>query len=61
LFFKKTLQTFCATNECDRDSTKWCFLLKWMVTQKKSVTNQNVAKMGVIVKGVYCIWLVGYG
>jgi hypothetical protein len=52
---KKALQIFCATDECDNDSKKWCFLLKWMVTKKLCDTNKNVTKMGVIIKGVYCI------
>jgi len=33
-FTKKALQINCATNECDRDSKKWCFLLKQMVIKK---------------------------
>ncbi len=43
------MQIFCAINECDNDSKKWCFLLKYMVT-KKCDTNKNVIKMGTIIK-----------
>jgi hypothetical protein len=28
-----------------------------MVTKKMCDTNKNVIKMGVIIKGVYCIWI----
>ncbi len=58
---KKALQIFCATNECDRNCKEWCFLLKWMVTKRNYDTNKNVTKMGVIIKGVYYIWLASYG
>ncbi len=45
---------FYATNKCDSDSKKWCFLLKWMVTKKTCDTNKNEPRMDVIIKGVYC-------
>jgi hypothetical protein len=32
---------FYATNECDSDSKKWCFLLKWMVTPKNQWQKQK--------------------
>jgi hypothetical protein len=46
---------FCATNECDSDTKEWCFLLKWMITQKKKDTKKKVIKMGVIIN---CIFLI---
>jgi hypothetical protein len=49
---------FCATNECDSEPQEWCFFPKSMITtqKKKSCdTNKNMIKMGVIIKGVYCI------
>ncbi len=27
-----------------------------MLSKKKCDTNKNVTKMGVIIKGVYCMW-----
>jgi hypothetical protein len=37
-FTKKALQKNCATNECDSDSKKWCFLLtrKWWLPKDVS-------------------------
>jgi hypothetical protein len=58
-FLKKALQIFCATNECDSDSKKQCFLPKWIVT-KICDTNKNMTHMGTIIKGVYCIWDSGW-
>jgi hypothetical protein len=49
------LQMFCAINECDNDSIKWCFLPKYDGYQKMCDTNKNVTKMGVIIKGIYFI------
>jgi hypothetical protein len=47
---------FCATNKCDNDSKNWYFLPKQTITKNKCVnTNKNVIKMGVIIKGIYCI------
>jgi hypothetical protein len=42
--YSQALQIFCATNECDTDSKKWCFLLKWMFIKKKrkSVTQTRM-------------------
>jgi len=59
-FTKKALQMFCATNKCDRDLNKWCFLLKWMVTKKMCDTNKNVTKMSMIIKGVCCILVFSF-
>jgi len=44
-------------NKCDSDSKEWCFLLKWIVPKKMCETNKNVTNMGVIIKGVWCIYL----
>jgi hypothetical protein len=44
----------CATNKCDNDPKKWCFLLKQDGYQKMCDINKNVTKMIVIIKGVYC-------
>jgi hypothetical protein len=52
IFTKRPLQILWATKECDNESSKWCFLLKLMVKRKKSDTNKNVTKMGVIIKGL---------
>jgi len=55
IFTKGPLQILWATKECDNESSKWCFLLKLMVKRKKrkkSDTNKNVTKMGVIIKGL---------
>ncbi len=35
------MQIFCATNECDSDCKKWCFLLKQMVNKKKKVWHKQ--------------------
>jgi hypothetical protein len=43
---------FYATNKCDSDSKKWCFLPKQMITKKCVTINKNVTKMGVIMRGV---------
>jgi hypothetical protein len=51
--YKEALQNFCVTNKCNGGSKEQCFWLKRMVTKKKCETNQNVTKVGVIIKGVY--------
>jgi hypothetical protein len=48
--FRKKAFIFFVINECDSDSKKWCFLLKWMVTIKMC----DVTEMGMIIKGLNC-------
>jgi len=47
---------FCATKECDSDPKKngVSYQNRWLL-KKMHDTNKNMIKMGVIIKGVYCI------
>ncbi len=53
---EKTLQIFWVANECDNDSKiDVSYQNGWLPKKKKCDTNKNMTKMGVIIKGVYCI------
>ncbi len=50
----------CATNKCDNDPKKWCFLLKQDGYQKMCDINKTVTKMIVIIRGFIVLFFTNY-